>query len=174
MDSRWRIEQLSHLVALALETSDYDGQGSGRTRDVPDVRTIRYYTTLGLVDRPSEMRGRTAFYGRRHLLQLVAIKRLQAQGMSLGDVQARLVGVGQKKLAALAALPDDFWERAKKGPEADESPAPRSRSRSEFWRAAPVLPSTEAAADGEIPAPAVVLPVSANVRLLVKVSTRGN
>src|SRR5690348_15034744 len=70
------LDELSARVALAL-ADHYEGQASARVRDVPDVRTIRYYTTLGLIDRPAALRGRTALYGRRHLLQLVAIKRLQ-------------------------------------------------------------------------------------------------
>ena len=69
----WTIEGLSHQVALALAV-DYAGQASGRVRDVPDERTIRYYTTLGLIDRPAEMRGRTAHYSRRHLLQSGGLK----------------------------------------------------------------------------------------------------
>lgn len=172
MDGDFRIEQLSRLVALALGVADYDGQASGRVRDVPDVRTIRYYTTLGLVDRPSEMRGRTAYYGRRHLLQLVAIKRLQAGGMSLDGVQQRLVGVGEKRLTKLADLPTDFWERAEKLPPATkdhnstEAPPKAAASRANFWQAAPQLRT--AAVVSETPAPAVVLPVSANVRLLIE------
>src|SRR5262245_45243958 len=75
----WTIDELGAQVALALSV-DYEGPHNSRIREVPDRRTIRYYTTLGLIDRPAEMRGRTALYGRRHLLQLVAIKRLQARG----------------------------------------------------------------------------------------------
>ena len=105
MDYKWRIEQLSQLVSKALRAVTYDGQESGRVRDVPDVRTIRYYTTLGLLDRPLEMRGRTAYYGRRHVLQLVAIKRLQASGLSLVDVQETLAGAGDRELGRLADLP---------------------------------------------------------------------
>ena len=86
----WRIEELSSLAERALEASSYQGPPSARVREVPDVRTIRYYTTAGLIDRPAEMRGRTAYYGRRHLLQLVAIKRLQEQGLPLVEVQERL------------------------------------------------------------------------------------
>src|SRR5262249_33767362 len=78
----WTIDDLSARVAEAL-SAGYAGVRSGRVRNVPDCRTIRYYTTLGLLDRPAVMRGRTALYGPRHLLQLVAIKRLQAQGLSL-------------------------------------------------------------------------------------------
>src|SRR5437763_4221535 len=99
----WTIDELGSRVALALSV-DYDGQASGRVRDVPDRRTIRYYTTLGLIDRPAEMRGRTALYGRRHLLQLVAIKKLQASGRSLAEVQRTLAGQTDKTLAEVAGL----------------------------------------------------------------------
>ncbi len=91
--SRWR---------LAV---DYAGQANGRVREVPDQRTIRYYTTLGLIDRPAEMRGRTALYGVRHLLQLVAIKRLQTHGLSLAEIQTRVVG----RTDAAAALNWPDW-----------------------------------------------------------------
>src|ERR1700730_4487154 len=101
----WTIDELSTQVALALSV-DYAGQGNGQVRPVPDLRTIRYYTTLGLIDRPAAMRGRTALYGRRHLLQLVAIKRLQARGLSLAEVQERLVGLTDAALRQLANLPD--------------------------------------------------------------------
>ncbi len=97
----WTIEELGERVAGAL-SAGYGGVPSGRVRDVPDLRTIRYYTTLGLLDRPAEMRGRTALYGQRHLLQLVAIKRLQARGLSLAAVQERVVGLSNAALRRLA------------------------------------------------------------------------
>src|SRR3954451_4755743 len=100
----WTIDELGAAVPAAL-AEGYDGQPSGRVRDVPDRRTIRYYTTLGLIDRPAEMRGRTALYGRRHLLQLVAIKRLQGRGLSLAELQQRLVGQSDETLERLARLP---------------------------------------------------------------------
>src|SRR5712692_1736869 len=103
--SSWTLDDLSAHVALAL-AENYDGQPSSRVRDVPDRRTIRYYTTLGLIDRPAEMRGRTALYGRRHLLQLVAVKRLQGRGLSLAEIQQRLVGQTDAALARLARLPE--------------------------------------------------------------------
>src|SRR5437764_5230066 len=97
----WTLDELCARVAVALAV-DYAGQASGRVREVPDRRTIRYYTTLGLIDRPAAVRGRTALYGRRHLLQLVAIKRLQAHGLSLAEVQSRLVGLTDSDLVVLA------------------------------------------------------------------------
>src|SRR5436309_12298236 len=102
-DPLWTLDELCAQVALALAV-DYAGAGSGRVRDVPDRRTVRYYTTLGLIDRPAEMRGRTALYGRRHLLQLVAIKRLQSQGLTLAELQQRLLGQTTAALERLARL----------------------------------------------------------------------
>jgi DNA-binding transcriptional MerR regulator len=121
-------------VARALAV-DYAGQANGRVRDVPDPRTIRYYTTIGLIDRPAALRGRTALYGRRHLMQLVAIKRLQAEGLSLTQVQARLVGLTDAALTRLARLPDGFENVAPTAAEMPEAADDRRDGR--FWGAAP-------------------------------------
>src|SRR6516164_8652821 len=107
----WTLDELSAEVALALAV-DYSGQANGRVREVPDIRTIRYYTTLGLIDRPAQMRGRTALYGERHLLQLVSIKRLQAKGLTLAEVQSRVVGQTDAVLRQLAKLPADRHQTA--------------------------------------------------------------
>ena len=89
-------------MALAV---DYHGQPSGRVRAVPDRRAIRWYTTIGLIDRPVAHRGRTALYGPRHLLQLVAVKRLQAKGLPLVAIQQELAGATDSQLARVARLP---------------------------------------------------------------------
>lgn len=125
----WTIDELGAQVALALSV-DYAGPPNHRVREVPDRRTIRYYTTLGLIDRPTEMRGRTAYYGPRHLWQLVAIKRLQARGLSLAEIQERVVGQTDLALRRLAQLP------------AGETPTPAAaagpgRRAEAFWAAAP-------------------------------------
>jgi DNA-binding transcriptional MerR regulator len=126
----WTIDELSVRVVDFLQGSDYDGVLNGRVRDVPDLRTIRYYTTLGLLDRPAAMRGRTALYGDRHLLQLVAIKRLQAQGLSLAEVQQRVVGLSNAGLRRLASAEAAARQATQ---ELSQAPAPESRAES-FWR----------------------------------------
>src|SRR5947209_12602051 len=108
-DALWTIEELGARLAAALSL-DSPGQANGRVREVPDLRTIRYYTTLGLIDRPADMRGRTALYGRRHLMQLVAIKRLQARGQSLVEIHQQLVGLTDPALSRLARLPAGLEE----------------------------------------------------------------
>ena len=131
----WTIHQLSAEVERALAV-DYEGSRNGRVRDIPDLRTIRYYTTAGLLERPAEMRGRTALYGRRHLLQLVAIKKLQVRGLSLTQVQERIAGATDATLRRLAG-----W-RAEADVEMNEDSAPspgtgRNVAASPFWKSLP-------------------------------------
>lgn len=92
------LEELSEEVARTLcEHNLISAQQDNRVSAAPDVRTIRYYTTLGLIDRPS-IEGRVARYRRRHLLQLLAIKALQGLSMPLSDIQARLYSLGDAEL----------------------------------------------------------------------------
>jgi hypothetical protein len=128
---QWTIDELGTQVALALSV-DYEGSPSSRVRDVPDRRTIRYYTTLGLIDRP-EMRGRVALYRRRHLVQLVAIKRLQARGLSLAEVQRHLLGLTNAALVRLARVPN--LEALAPGEAAGEQTGERGSD--PFWAASP-------------------------------------
>ncbi|MGZ3145912.1 MerR family transcriptional regulator [Lentzea chajnantorensis] len=126
----WTLDELLERVSAAL-TAEYQGAPNGRVRDVPDRRAVRWYATTGLVDRPSAMRGRTALYDRRHLLQLVAVKRLQSEGRTLADIQAELAGATDQALLAIARVPDGLLEVA------EEAPAGEVRPR--FW-AAPAAP----------------------------------
>jgi len=95
------IAELADAVATVL-ADGYDGVRSGRVRHLPDARTIRWYQTLGMVDRPAAFRGRTALFSRRHVLQLAAIKRLQAAGHPLASIQQGLVGKTDAELARAA------------------------------------------------------------------------
>jgi DNA-binding transcriptional MerR regulator len=134
----WTIEELGARVEEAL--AGYGGVPSGRVRDVPDPRTIRYYTTLGLLDRPAGVRGRTVLYGPRHLRQLVAIKRLQARGLSLGEIQQQVAGASDGALTRLAGPLGVAREQT-----AIVSPrSERSRS-SRFWRDSPAPARADAA-----------------------------
>lgn len=125
----WTLEQLPDRVAELL-SDNYDGQPNGRVRELPNGRTIRWYTTIGLVDRPVAARGRTALYGTRHLLQLAAVKRLQAAGRTLAEIQEQLVGATNDQLADIAEVSrmDVSWTQ----------PPVRVQG---FWRAAAHTPA---------------------------------
>lgn len=109
--SVWRLDELVQRSQRLLALLPAGAGESRRVRWQPDTRLVRYYTTLGLLDRPAEMRGRTAYYRDRHLLQLLAIKTLQARGLSLQAVQAQLAGQPDAALAALIGLPPDWAAR---------------------------------------------------------------
>jgi len=154
----WTLDELAGRVDAALSVG-YDGQASGRVRDVPDPRAIRYYTTLGLVDRPIARRGSTVLYGPRHLLQLVAIKKLQARGLPLARIQVELAGATDQQLQRVARLPRSRSPAAAvPAPEAAVAP---SRAGAFWKRAASAdmpLPALGAGLAGEEPAPAGELP----------------
>ena len=133
------IEDLAASAAVLLSEAGL-GQSSGRVRELPDARTLRFYTTHGLLDRPIAFRGRTALYGRRHLHQIVAIKRLQARGVALVGIQERLLGLDDRALARLAGV--EILEGAGA---AAAGAAPGRRNA--FWKTPPPeVPSVESPA----------------------------
>lgn len=168
----WTIAELTAQLAATLTepiTADEVSQPNARIRAVPDERGIRYYTSLGLLDRPT-MRGRTALYGRRHLAQLVAIKREQARGATLAEIQRTLPTLDDDALAALAGVSlsprpapvarAGFW----KSPVAVLSGGPVARTRAGRWDAEPrVTSSLDGDADGP-PSEDAKLPTT-NVRV---------
>jgi DNA-binding transcriptional MerR regulator len=98
----WTLPELTAEAGAAL--SGQRAPVSGRVRELPNERTVRWYVTIGLVDPPLGRRGRLALYGPRHLLQLVAVKRRQAEGRSIADIQAELAGATDETLREIAGI----------------------------------------------------------------------
>jgi DNA-binding transcriptional MerR regulator len=127
----WTLHQLAAEAALVL-ARDGVGQPSGRVTEVPSPRTIRFYTTSGLLDPPSRYQGRTALYGSHHLWQLVVVKKLQAHGYSLEEIRQALPGLEEAGLRRLVRVPKDGQKVAppRRRRDDDDSTAqanPRSR-----------------------------------------------
>lgn len=57
----------------------------GRAREEVTSRLVRYYTTERLIDEPLKM-GREARYHTRHLLQILVIRKLLAEGLKVSGV----------------------------------------------------------------------------------------
>jgi DNA-binding transcriptional MerR regulator len=165
MQEPWTIAELAELAAETLAATDSaeppsgPARSNGRVRDVPNERLVRWYATVGLVDPPLSRRGRVATYGRRHLLQLVAVKRRQAEGRSLAEIQAELTGATDETLAAVArvpgirltpeappAAPARFWTRQP----TQLTPGTDLRDRPGQWFAAPRLTKPSASPVGGI------------------------
>ena len=102
--AHWTITDLARLANVALRVGGIRPVGTHAAQTVSE-RTIRYYTTIGLLDRPVGWHGVQGRYGRRHLLQLVAIKRLQSEGASTRHLNAQLAGVRDTTLERVARLP---------------------------------------------------------------------
>lgn len=139
MSRTWNLEELAEESQRYL---DDDGD-SKRIQWKPNGRQIRYYCTLGLLDKPETENGRTVWYGPKHLLQLLAIKRLQQDGMKLADIQRALAGATVEKMRSLAGLPDGFLgeldDSVKRRSVPGDSRAIGSQPRREtaFWTARP-------------------------------------
>jgi len=69
---------------------------SGQAGERMTERSIRYYRTLGLVDAPEG-----SAYGDKHLLQLMAARLLQAQGLPLRRIRELLFGRGLAELRTI-------------------------------------------------------------------------
>jgi DNA-binding transcriptional MerR regulator len=142
----WTLEELARRAADALADADVRSS-NGRVTPLPDRRVIRWYATIGLVDRPLSSQGRTARYGPRHLLQLVAIKRRQADGRTLAEIQAELAGATDATLSEIARLPADRLT------EIGAATEDRERRR-QFWTVAPAPPVAVTVESALRPAPA--------------------
>ncbi len=147
---------LDQLVAAVGERITAAGlaQANGQVSPFPDRRTLRYYTTIGLLDRPLAVRDRQALYGERHLLQALAVKRLQADGLALADIQARLSGLPAADVAAIAEGRDRsprFW--AARAAARTASPATASPAMSDALTGNIATNASEFAPVGPIPSP---------------------
>jgi DNA-binding transcriptional MerR regulator len=80
------------------------GQDKKTVTEFPNERTIRYYLTEGLLPQPREKRGLKSIFGYEHLLTLLVIKKLQADGVPISLLKKLIVG---KSVGELEALLDE-------------------------------------------------------------------
>jgi DNA-binding transcriptional MerR regulator len=103
----WTLDELSSRAEARLaELGLLEGPTDGRVARAADPRTVRYYQSLGLLDRPLSYEGHKARYGPRHLLQLLAVKALQRHRLPLSEIQTRLYSRSDAELdSILASVP---------------------------------------------------------------------
>jgi DNA-binding transcriptional MerR regulator len=127
---------LPEFAAVAANAVQASGAvpDNRQAKPVPAERMVRYYTARGLLPRPGT-RGRALVYGRTHLLRLVAIKRLQGQGLSLDEIAERLHAISPAELEALAAIPPGAIPA-----DLGDPPPAAARAAARFWETPPPEP----------------------------------
>ena len=93
--NRWTIQELAGTVNAWCRDRALQ-PANGQTASELSARTLHYYRSVGLLDAPESGAGRS--YGRRHLLQLKAIRILQAQGLPLSRIQELLFARSDEEL----------------------------------------------------------------------------
>ncbi|NTY02586.1 MerR family transcriptional regulator [Deinococcus sp. JMULE3] len=102
IEERWSggidalVSEANRLLAQLLP-----GDRAARLKDEMNPRLVRHYTTVGLLPAPTR-EGREARYGRAHLLGLLALRRLMADGLSGKALVGALLGRSEEELADLA------------------------------------------------------------------------
>ena len=104
----WNIRDLAALSGGILDASGVTPINAA-AQSRPSDRTIRFYVTRHLMS-PPDGRGTAATYGYRHLLQLLAIKLRQMEGVTLTAITRELAeapgDVLEKRVAsALGSIP---------------------------------------------------------------------
>ena len=86
------------LAELQLE------QQRGTVTSVPDERTIRYYLAEGLIQTPEEKQGTASVFSYLHLLQLLTVKKLQAEHLPIRKIRELVAGKSEQELETLLGV----------------------------------------------------------------------
>lgn len=148
--AKWTLDD---FVVVANETIPHflPGDSSQRGREEVNARLVRHYASLGMLDEPGR-EGKEARYTYRHLLQLLLLRRMLAQGYGtaaidsfarrqtdsqLADLLAGKLELTIKPNAALEYLQD--LKKARNGHTAQPSTA----TAGERWSRIQLLPALE-------------------------------
>jgi DNA-binding transcriptional MerR regulator len=128
MPERLSLSQLAHR-ANAWCREHGVAPASDQAAEAISERNIRFYRTLGLLDPPA---GGPSGYREKHLLQLTAIRVLQAHGTPLRKIRELLYGRAE----------DDLREISRRGALETAAPAPLFHpppaAPGELWRMIPL------------------------------------
>lgn len=107
---------VAELAAAAARLIDrfVPAQERGSVTEVPDERTVRYYLSEGLLSPSTEKQGTASLFGYQHLLQLLAIKRLQAEGLPIRKIRELIEGRSERELERMLGVEGPPRERGAK------------------------------------------------------------
>jgi len=79
-------------------------QQRGTVTSVPDERTIRYYLAEGLIQTPDERQGTASVFSYLNLLQLLTVKKLQADHLPIRKIRELVAGKSEQELETLLGV----------------------------------------------------------------------
>jgi DNA-binding transcriptional MerR regulator len=79
-------------------------QERGTVTSVPDERTIRYYLAEGLIQTPEERQGTASVFNYLNLLQLLTVKKLQAEHLPIRKIRELVAGKSEQELETLLGV----------------------------------------------------------------------
>lgn len=122
-------------------------QQRGTVTSVPDERTIRYYLAEGLIQTPEEKQGTASVFNYLNLLQLLTVKKLQAEHLPIRKIRELVAGKSEQELETLLGVrgPSGKKTEAKRYLESLLAPAP-SAPRLEAAAAPPPTQQLDASA----------------------------
>ena len=97
------------LAEMGLE------QARGTVTSVPDERTIRYYMAEGLIQTPGERQGTASLFGYLNLLQLLTVKKLQAEHLPIRKIRELVAGKSEQELEMLLGVGSVAAKKSREG-----------------------------------------------------------
>src|SRR5918912_3326958 len=97
---------VAELAAVAARVLAERGplQERGTVSELPDERMVRYYLTEGLLAPAEEKQGTASVFGYLHLLQLLAVKHLQAEHLPIRKIRELVEGRSERELERLLGV----------------------------------------------------------------------
>lgn len=97
-----KVDQLLAEANRRIDDLEIDVPANSRGGRYVDLRTFRFYRSQKLIDPPDEKDGTSGLYGELHLLQLLAIKTLQANWVPINEIRRRLENASHNELRQIA------------------------------------------------------------------------
>jgi DNA-binding transcriptional MerR regulator len=114
---------VAELATRAAQILSESGliQARGTVSELPDERTVRYYLTEGLISPAEEKQGTASVFGYRHLLQLLAVKKLQSEHLPIRTIRELVNSRSERQLERLLGSEQDWKTRAGERGEKNEA-----------------------------------------------------
>ena len=97
------LPEFARIGAQILAEMDLE-QHRGTVTTVPDERTIRFYLAEGLIQAPEEKQGTASVFGYLNLLQLLTVKKLQAEHLPIRKIRELVDGKSEEELETLLGV----------------------------------------------------------------------